>query len=172
MGDDMNLLICYTISGIIFVTLFGTLSHFFYDWSGNNLAVGLFSPVNESIWEHIKLLFFPMLFYSFFMNFQLKQSYPGAFSGLLCGILVGSALIPVLFYTYSGILGFHTLTLDILTFILSVAIAFLAAYKLSITGKAMVWEFVLKAAVLSLTAAFFCFTVSPPDLGLFQDPAG
>lgn len=51
----------YIISGIIFTIVFGSLLHFFYDWSGKNAIVGLFSPINESVFEHLKLLYFPML---------------------------------------------------------------------------------------------------------------
>ncbi|MDD7025196.1 MAG: DUF6512 family protein, partial [Oscillospiraceae bacterium] len=57
----MNKLKCYTITGILFVIITGTISHFVYEWSQNNFILGLFFPVNESTWEHMKLLFFPML---------------------------------------------------------------------------------------------------------------
>ena len=57
-------LLLYLITGIIFTFLAGTLLHFAYEWSGTNFWVGLFAPVSESIWEHMKLLFFPMLIYS------------------------------------------------------------------------------------------------------------
>ena len=57
-------LLLYLITGIIFTFLAGTLLHFAYEWSGTNFWVGLFAPVSESTWEHMKLLFFPMLIYS------------------------------------------------------------------------------------------------------------
>ena len=50
----------WLIAGFIFTAVFGTLSHFFYDWSNENVLIGLISPVNESTWEHMKLLFFPI----------------------------------------------------------------------------------------------------------------
>ena len=54
-----QILICSVICAI-FVTAMGTLGHFFYQWSGNNRYVGFLFPVNESTWEHMKLLFVPM----------------------------------------------------------------------------------------------------------------
>lgn len=45
----------------IFISVLGVLLHFTYEWSGDNVVVGLFSAVNESTWEHLKLLFFPFL---------------------------------------------------------------------------------------------------------------
>lgn len=52
-----------TYFGIGFVLVLGTLSHFFFDWSGENRLVGIFAAVNESTWEHLKLLFFPALLF-------------------------------------------------------------------------------------------------------------
>ena len=42
-------------------SVLGTLFHFVYGWSGENPVAGLFFPVNESTWEHLKLIFFPIL---------------------------------------------------------------------------------------------------------------
>lgn len=95
----------YTIIGILFVLISGSLAHFFYEWSGHNPIVGLFTPVNESIWEHMKLLFSPMLAYSLFMVFKLKADYPCIRSALCFGILAGTLCIPILFYTYTALLG-------------------------------------------------------------------
>lgn len=121
----------YTITGAFFVLILGTLSHFFYEWSGRNLIVGLFSPVNESIWEHMKLLFFPTLLYSLIAVPRLKSDYPCVTSAYLAGILIGTLMIPALYYTYTGILGHHIFVFDIAIFVLSVIIAFFAVYRLS-----------------------------------------
>lgn len=53
----------------LFISILGTLLHFTYEWSQNNAIVGLFSAVNESTWEHLKLLFFPMFFLTLFELF-------------------------------------------------------------------------------------------------------
>ena len=68
-----------TLGGILWTLMIGTLSHFFYQWSGENFFVGLLSPVNETIWEHLKLLFFPALFYMLGEKVWLEERYPGRF---------------------------------------------------------------------------------------------
>ena len=123
----------YTIAGLIFVLITGTLAHFAYEWSGCNRLLGLFFPVSESTWEHMKLVFFPLLLYSLFMTHKLKDSYPCIRCSLMCGIITGTFLIPVIFYTYSGILGRNYMFLDIATFTVSVIAAFAVIYRL--TGK-------------------------------------
>lgn len=160
----------YTIIGIIFVLLTGTLAHFLYDWSGQNHIIGLFTPVNESIWEHMKLLFFPMLLYSFFMISQLKENYPCAISSLCFGILAGTLLIPVLFYTYTGILGRDFFLLDIGTFIVGILAAFLLSYRLMLSCKAAPHTALLCALICILFLCFLFFTYHPPKLNIFADP--
>ena len=61
-----------------------------------------------------------MLICSLFLNWQLKKEYPCITCALHFGILLGTFLIPVIFYTYSGILGTNLTVLDISTFIISV----------------------------------------------------
>ena len=51
------------VTGLLFVGILGTLFHFVYDWCRLARLIGLFVPVNESTWEHMKLLFIPMLIY-------------------------------------------------------------------------------------------------------------
>lgn len=166
----MNKLKHYTIIGIIFVLITGTLSHFIYEWSGNNFILGFIFPVSESTWEHMKLCFFPMLAYSLFMNKQLKQDYPCITSASFFGVLLSAALIPVIFYTYSGILGQNFLTLDIATFAISVLLAFAAVYRLTVSCRIQKYESLLKILVLAVAVLFFVFTIFPPDAGIFANP--
>lgn len=166
----MNRLKSYTIIGIIFVLILGSLSHFFYEWSNNNFIVGLFAPINESTWEHMKLLFFPMLLYSFVMIPALKEDYPCITSSLFAGILVGTVLIPVMFYTYTGILGYNLLALDIATFALSVIISFYSAYRFALYCKMQDYTALLCIVVCLFAICFMVFTCYPPSIGLFADP--
>ena len=63
----------YVVIGFFVVGILGTLFHFVYDWSGKMWFVGLFVPVNESTWEHMKLLFVPMLIYIMLGNLYIKR---------------------------------------------------------------------------------------------------
>ena len=167
----MNPLKIYTITGAISVFVLGTLSHFFFQWSNDNLIVGLFSAVNESTWEHMKLIFFPMLLYSVFAIPRLKGNYPCITSAFLSGTLVGTFLIPVIFYTYTGILGYHLFILDILTFVLSVMAAFYLVFQLSVSCSMNRFLPFLYFLVYFMILSFAVFSYFPPNIGLFADPA-
>ena len=166
----MNKLKCYTVAGAIFVIITGTIAHFVYEWSGKNFILGFFFPVSESTWEHMKLCFFPMLIYSFFMNKRLKDDYPCVTTALLSGILLGTFFIPVIFYTYSGILGSNYVPLDIAVFAISVIIAFWAVYKLTLSCKMISCSFRLGLFVFVIAVCFLVFTYIPPDIRLFIAP--
>lgn len=158
----------YTIIGIVFVLIIGSVNHFLYNWSKNNYFIGLFTPINESIWEHMKLLFFPMLIYSFIMIIRFKQKYSSIISALCLGILIGTFLIPFLYYTYTFITGRNFFILDISIFILSIIIAFFLSYKFILSYKLKAYTYFLCILVCTLFVCFLVFTYSPPNISLFQ----
>lgn len=87
----------FLIIGAVFTIITGTLLHFVYEWSGESLFVGIFSPINESVWEHLKLLFFPMsvwiLIGYFIFGKKFKTYIPSAVIGILSGMICGFTLI-------------------------------------------------------------------------------
>lgn len=101
----LNSLASWEIAGFIFVVVVGTLLHFVYHWSGNAPIVGIISPVNESTWEHLKLLFVPMLLFSIIEYFAVGKAFPGFIAAKAFGILLGMLVILAIFYTYTGIIG-------------------------------------------------------------------
>ena len=129
-NENMKSLKIYLAAGVIFSAVLGTLSHFFYEWSGQNPVVALFSPINESTWEHMKLVFFPILVWSLLLPAGIRKDFPAMRCALLAGGLLGTWLVPVLFYTYSGILGRNLALIDIGIFYTAVLAAFWTARKL------------------------------------------
>ena len=98
-------LFIYEIISTIFIIFLGFLFHFIYEWSNNNVLVSFFSPVNESIWEHLKLLFFPTLVTIIIGTFIFKNDYKNYLCNKTWGLIIGMFFIVVFFYTYSGIIG-------------------------------------------------------------------
>ena len=94
----------WQLAGFSITSLLGTLLHFLYDWTGKSVIAAPFSGVNESTWEHMKLLFWPMLLFSIVQNRYFKE-----YSDFWCikvkGIVLGLVLIPIIFYTYNGVIG-------------------------------------------------------------------
>lgn len=166
----MNHLKRYFIIGFVFVLITGSLFHFLYDWTGRNFFISLFVPVNESVWEHMKLIFFPILLYTLFLTLKLKKDFPPAASALCFGNLLGTFFIPVFFYTYTGILGHNIFLLDLSDFVFAAAAAFAAAYRLALSHRVRTYRPILFCLICILCICFFLFTCDPPDSIIFVDP--
>lgn len=160
----------YIIVAFLFTSILGTLAHFFYDWSGQNVIVGLFTPVNESTWEHMKLVFFPALLCALFTPSSVRENFPSLPDAVLLGNLLGTLSIPVFFYTYSGILGTNKAVVDIAIFFLCVLITFFTAWKLRDSHSVREYRISIRFCTAVMAVLFMVFTFFPPDIGLFWIP--
>ena len=115
-------------TGFAITSLGGTLLHFLYDWTDAVWTAPL-SGVNESTWEHIKLLFWPMFIFAVIQSFFFRDR-KDFWCIKLRGILSGLILIPVLFYTYNGVIGPSPDWLNITIFFVSAAIAYIYETRL------------------------------------------
>lgn len=165
----MNRMKYAEIIGVIFTIAFGTLIHFLFKWSGNNRMVALFSPVNESAWEHLKMLFFPYMLYAILEYVYIGKKYPNFITAKCLGVISGLIMIPIVSALYISLLGTHFLVLDILLFILSIIISFLVSYHI-LKDQSLKTNYICKVVLVLITIAFFMFTVYPPEFTLFLDP--
>ena len=158
--------------GFLFTALAGTLLHFLYDWSGENALIGAISAVNESVWEHMKLLFFPMLFAALVQRPILSGEYPVFWCVKLIGFAAGLFLIPALYYTYTGALGMELTWVDISIFYVAAAAVYLLETYLLRASHRRGCSFSRLAGILlaALAFLFLLWTFFPPQLPLFRDP--
>lgn len=167
MGKQFSVL-RVEILNTIFILILGILLHFSFEWSNNNLFIGTFSSINESIWEHLKLLFFPMLISTIIGHFYLKIH-----SNYLCiktkGILLALTFTVVFFYTYTGIIGTNFTFVDIGIFFASVILSQYYTCK-KIKTNTFCNNFISGIILFILSLCFVIFTFSPPNIGLFKDP--
>ena len=156
--------------GFALTSLLGTLLHFLYDLIGEAIWTAPFSGVNESTWEHMKLLFWPMIFFAVFQSFFFRER-PDFWSIKIKGILLGLALIPILFYTYNGAIGKSPDWLNITIFFVAAAISYVYEAKLFKDERNEYIPARLAITTLSIIAlAFIIFTFYTPRLEIFKDP--
>ena len=169
MKRNMSL---WQLMGFAVTSLGGTLLHFLYDWTNQSLWAAPFSGVNESTWEHMKLLFVPTAVFTVVQLLFLGGVYPNFLAVRTVSLLAGLTLIPVLFYTYSGVLGRNVDWINISIFFLAAAGMFLLdAYLLRKGRFSKPWQQVVGVMILwALAFAFVWCTFRPPRLGLWQDP--
>ena len=161
----------WQIVGFVFTAFVGTLLHFLFDWAGGNVCIALFSAVNESIWEHLKLLFYPMLLFAIVEYFCYGKHLTNFWCIKQIGIQTGLLLIPILYYTYTGIFGINADWLNICIFFLVGATVYYLETKCFQRHFASplnpIWTFLVMGILVLL---FTVFTFRPPHIPLFQDP--
>ena len=106
--------------GFIFIVVLGTLAHFIYDWSNHNKYLALLVAVNESVWEHMKLIVFPSLIW-LLVEIPFIGSNPNFMMAKLVSLLTMFVFIPVVFYIYQAIFKKTSLIFDIVLSILEVS---------------------------------------------------
>jgi len=168
MVNNMNIKKYHTIA-FFFILFCGTLLHFTYDFFNHNTFVSYFSAVNESPWEHLKLLFFPSVVFWVFEYFSYGKSRPDFWAVKMTSTVSAMAFILIFFYTYSGILGFYLLFFDILDFILADLLCCIISYKFLSSPAVGDKSDSVKAifVMILITLCFVIWTNNPPDLGVF-----
>lgn len=161
----------WQIIGIIFIFLLGSLFHFIYEWSGSLKIVGLVSPVNESVWEHLKLVLFPSLLFMIIEYNAIKNAVNNYITAKTVSIITAMIAIVVIFYTYTFLLGHNLLIIDILSFLIAIMIGQFISYKIltSASYNIKVYRFSL-IVLIFVVLLFTLFTISPPHIFLFRDP--
>lgn len=151
----------------IFISVLGVLLHFTYEWSGDNAVVGLFSAVNESTWEHLKLLFFPFLLLTILEVLLRGNMLPEQFlPARVLGILAGMGGIVVGFYTLRGVLGRNYDALNIALYFAGVLLALFVENK-RYRKSSLLSTKAAAAVLLLLTVAFSCSPIARRILDCF-----
>lgn len=159
----------FEIISTIFIIAIGALLHFTFEWSNNNPIIGTFSAVNESVWEHLKILFFPMLVTTIIGYFYYKDI-PNYLCSKTKGILLSLSFIIVFFYTYTGIIGTHFAIVDIISFIVAIIIGEIYTYK-KIKSNIPCNNLISIITLIILTFSFIIFTFKTPHIEIFKDPS-
>lgn len=162
---------CWQVAGFIFTAILGTFLHFLFDLSGRSVTAALFSAVNESIWEHMKLLFYPMVLFALIEYSFWGKEYRGFWCVKLLGILLGLVLIPVLYYTYTGILGVSADWFNVTIFFIAAGVAFWWETKRFQKDAACPVLSAVAVILIGLIAVVFTvLTFLPPHIPFFRDP--
>lgn len=152
------------IIGLVVVSVMGILFHFAYDFFKIDYLKAFF-PSNESIFEHLKLIIFPVLLFMPLDYIVSKNTRNNIFSSYISGIIVACVFMITAYYTYSGIIGFDVAWVNIAIFFISIIIVFIYRYK-KITlfdGANSAIAFVILLIIIEI------FSFYPTDLGIFEE---
>ena len=149
----------------------GAALHFVYGLLGKPAWAGLFCPVNESVFEHLKLGAWPVFAYALLGRAVLKKKQGhtvGWYRGQCAAMGICLSSILLLHYLYAGALGGESPWGDVVVFLLAVALGQAGAVSdLKKSRKESPAALTVMGMVLLLLAVG---TFWPPRLPLFWDP--
>ena len=157
----------WLIAGFLSI-LAGSALHFLYDLWPNPLTA-VFAPVSESVWEHLKLLYWPFLAAAFVLARGADDA-RGRWCGLLVGLLAAPLLLLGAYYPLRYGFGMHGLPLDLILYVLAMAGGFALAWHLQ-KAEFPAWVcgvLVIAAGVYGAALALFSFAL--PELPIFMPP--
>lgn len=162
----------WEVAGLFFVLIWGNLFHFVYNWSGQNDLVAAIASVNESVWEHVKLLTLPWFLWSVVEAVALRRGRGGMLIARALGLIVGSVFIIAAYYTYVGVTGANVSIVNIIIFQVAVLLAFFTSWRVQDKGmlRGNFWSILGGILLLVMVALAVYWTYFPPALPLFTDP--
>lgn len=166
----------WILIGIPILFFIGSIMHFLYNIFGENPFVGLIAPVNESIWEHTKMVLLPIILWWSIFFFAREKHYAidknKWFTGALASLLTAIITIPLIYYFYTEAFGVELLWADILILLLSVTLGQLLGLHIYRNGTGINANFVISVFIV-LILIFMLFTFFPPHIPIFRDgPTG
>jgi len=164
-------LLKWELGGFVFCFFVGAMLHFVYEWSGMVSVVGIIAAVNESTWEHLKMAFWPMLFFLLIEMRPLKEKIHNFLAAKTIGLYLTPTLIIALYYGHIATSLPRSLVFDIGSFGAAIFVSQLVSYKIMTLRE---WSGLVKklasVCLVFILACFLLFTYFPPQMFLFQDP--
>lgn len=150
----------------------GSLLHFLFDWTRHNRVAAVFSAVNESYWEHIKIAIWPVALLQVVLFAAGGHQYPSFVPAATIALYSLPISMIGLVFVYKSVTRRNVLWLDIASFFVTIAVAqtlFVSVLE-QLTPS---WATIVLSCIFlgGLLVAFLRFTLRPPnEPDVFIDP--
>jgi len=161
----------WELAGMAFIMLTGSALHFAFEWTGYWPPAAVVAPVNESVWEHLKLAFWPGLAFALIEFVAIRERVSNFWVAKSVALFSMPATVVILFYAYTALTGDNFLVADILIFIVAVVIGQWISYRILLARRVgRVVRLLAIGALVVMLGAFALLSYFPPRLRLFRDP--
>ncbi len=165
-----NTILKWESLGILVIVILGALFHFMFAILNYWSPLGAIFPVNESVWEHLKLPYWPLIIFSIIEYNFIKEEAKNFIIGKTISFLIAISTILIIFYSYTAILGTELLIIDILSFVFGVIIGQYVSYKIMTKDQLSKWYMITSLLIfIGFGLLFAIFTYFPPNIQLFLD---
>jgi len=161
----------WEIGGFFFIGLIGAALHFTFELSNfSNMVVAFFSAVNESTWEHLKMVFWPGVVFSLIEYSYIRDQVNNFLVAKAVSLFVMPLVIAIGWYGYTPFTQRSVFQLDLLLFYIAVLIGQMVSYKILTRESLSKRATRLSAAgLVVMLVAFSTFTFYPPEIFLFEN---
>jgi hypothetical protein len=162
-------LFVWQTSGVFFIAVFGTFLHFAFELSNFWQPVAIIAAVNESTWEHLKMVFWPGLIFSLLEYNFLKGWVANFWIAKLSSLLIMPLVIALGWYGAVAIFGENIFVTNIVLFIVAIILGQWVSYQIMISNRfAAIDQRAAIVGIMLMTFAFGLFTFFPPQIFLFE----
>jgi hypothetical protein len=167
-------LLAWEIACIFWIAFAGSLLHFAFELSEYWRPLAVMAAVNESAWEHVKMYFWPGLFFALVQYTYTRHLARNYWLGKAVALTVTPLLILVTYFSYmayvssSGAKASLPVMLGIMVF--GIAAGQLASWRILVSPPvSFATQRYAVAAYAVLVLAFSSFTYFPPKLFVFEN---
>lgn len=158
---------------IIFVLAF--IWHYMYGWLDNSKLVAWLFPVNESVWEHLKLTLWPTILVWLIVGpFFNDKSSVGLNKSIVCifiSMVLANLIILGTHYTFKGGFGIENMAVDIIALILGIFIAQLFTSIFIMPFNVPLWSVIVCWILLGLSVLCYGYlSYMPCNAPIFAVP--
>lgn len=169
MSNNVDKLKFWNTVGFFAIVALGFLYHDLYKWSNQSVLIALMAPVNESVWEHLKLGLWAVISFAAIEYLVIHESVNNYFFAKAFGVLAICFTVLAVYYTYTAFLKRNIILLDISSYILGVFLCQLACYKIYQWENSKILNRIGMLVLAALVLLFAFFSFYPPETGLFRD---
>ena len=166
----MDNLLAIKLIGAPIIFILGASFHFLYKYGGKKSWMTIISPVNESLWEHLKIGYYPFLIYAFVQVLLLSTVPQNLLTAEFIGLYSMLACIVVVELIYPAILKRNVLILDFVVFFLAILFGQIVSYLIMTNyGQIIVYEYWIFFVIIFNALLFYIFSFRPPKISIFRD---
>lgn len=169
MSDDG---LAWDLAGIPVVIVGGMLLHFCFDWGGRRPVLAVFCPINESVWEHLKMAYWPLVALTG-VQLAFSDHPPPLVASRAIGFYAMCVLIVGLYYLSTVMVpraGLRTrLALDGGTFVLAVTAGQWVSHAVTVVSDGPGAAWAGSMGMVAPVAIFALTTFAPPHADVFRD---
>ena len=160
--------------GALVIFLLSVLSHNMYKWTNYNDFIGIFTPTNESIFQHLKIIIYPTIFYYLITYLIFNRRYEISankwFLSALITIVVTSIVVIAMYYTFHFGFEIESMFVDISSLVIGlIASSFICAHIYRFKENIRFSYIASLLLIIGIAILTSYYDVNPSHVDLFYD---